>query len=81
MGLFERKIRPDTNLTGIPTDRLLREYAATAKDKAAVVQANAAAEFATRDNPAQIDPTALTGMMVHGLIRIELKRRGLEPSE
>jgi hypothetical protein len=82
MGLFDRAITPYTDLTGIPTDRLLREYAATAKDEAAVVQAAAGPDLAaTSDNIDQLDSNALIGTMVRGLIADELKRRGLEPSE
>jgi hypothetical protein len=83
MGLFDRKLKPGANLTGVPADRLLREYAATAGAVAYISETNAAAEFATRENPATLDvsrfATSMNDMILHAEIGAELKRRGLVP--
>lgn len=83
MGLFNRKIRQGSNLTGIPTDRLLREYAETAGGTAVIAEQNARAEFATPENPAIMNVEqfswALNAMIVHAEIGSELERRGLKP--
>lgn len=85
MAFFERKIKPETDLRGIPTDRLLREFLKTKDAIATVNQANAAGEFATPENPVQLDGRALfdsiNGMIVHAYIAEELERRGIKPSE
>ena len=85
MGLFDRKLKSGANLGGVPSDRLLREYQRTATASAYIVQANAAAEFATPDNPAVVDGASflnsMNDMILHAEIGSELKRRGLIPAD
>ncbi|WP_405061296.1 hypothetical protein OG474_06535 [Kribbella sp. NBC_01505] len=83
MGLFTRKIKQGSNLTGMPTDRLLREYAETAGGTAFVAEQNAKAEFATPENPVVMNAEhfawAINAMVIHQEIGAELERRGLKP--
>jgi hypothetical protein len=76
-------IKLDTNLTDIPTDRLLQEYAKYADATARMNYINQRSEFATKDNPQTVNINelsfAMNGIILRAKIKTELNRRGIEP--
>ena len=78
MGLFQRKITDSTDLSRLPTDRLLREHAAAKRAWAAFMEASARAEF-TRTIDPSLMLKGVEGAGLKGRIEEELKRRGLVP--
>jgi hypothetical protein len=78
MGLFERKITAESNLSSIPTDRLLREHAAASQAWSAFVEAQARSEFThTIDGDTMV--RGIQGAALRAHIAEELERRGLTP--
>jgi hypothetical protein len=78
-------IKYDTDLKGIPTDRLLQEYAKHADAVARVNYINQRAEFASKDDPLVITTdefqASMGGMLTRAAIGTELERRGIKPPE
>ncbi len=78
-------IKPDTDLRGIPTDRLLQEYAKHAKAFATLNYMNQQAEFGTKEDPVSVDGQALLqsvqGLAIRQRVAEELKRRGVPVPE
>jgi len=85
MGLFERRLRPGSNLSGIPTDRLLRERTKTAEAVAYVSYINEKSEFHSTENPQVVDADmffdSMQGLVLHSEIGQELQRRGITPPD
>lgn len=83
VGLFQRRIRVDSNLSSIPTDRLLREYLKHADAPALLNAMSQGAEFSSKENPLIVDPEAVMrltdGAVLLVNIAAELKRRGVSP--
>jgi hypothetical protein len=83
MGLFDRRLKPGDNLSGLATDRLLREYSKNAEAAAYLGYASQVGEFGTKENPAIIDAEAfansLPATVLKQEIEDELKRRGIVP--
>lgn len=82
MGLFQRRLKPETDLTNVPTDRLLREYQKLAGSGAYLHYVNQQTEFASKDDPVVVDADSMladvNGVIVRGKVAEELKRRGLD---
>jgi hypothetical protein len=85
MGLFERRIKPGSDLSNIPTERLLREYAKHAGAAGYISYLNQQVEFRTSDKPVVASAEAFTnsidGMVIRAEIGQELRRRGIEPPD
>ena len=83
MGLFQRRIRSDSDLTKIPTDRLLREYPKHADAPALLNAMSQGAEFSTKENPLSIDAAAVVRATHSAVLFMnigeELRRRGVSP--
>jgi len=81
VGLFQRRLRADSDLSNVPTDRLVREYSKHADDPALLNAMSQGAEFSSKENPLIVDPEAVMrftdGAVLLVNITDELERRGV----
>jgi hypothetical protein len=80
MGLFDRflPLKHDSNLTNVPTERLLREHARVAAAGARLSYQAQQAEFSKVIDAAEFSGSVFD-LVLKANIEGELKRRGIEP--